>query len=368
MQGKVSWWYNWAVTPELSVRDHYEDYDIDFVPMAWNGAFNETALREFLDEHPNVKYLLGFNEPNFAEQANLTPQQAADLWPRLEAIADDYNLKLVAPAVNYSPGNVDIPGTEDDWSPWEYLDAFFEACEGCRVDYIAVHCYMKYAGAFEWFIGEFERYDRPIWVTEWASWDEGGPANVGEQMDYLASTVRWMENNPNVYRYSWFIGRTDGGPSAFPYLDILAGDGQLSPLGGLYTAIPAENYRHTLPGRIEAEGAHSQTNFSHRATADTSGYVDLVAGANASAEFKVHVTQAGNYQLNLRVASAETDRELRVLLNDTQLMTRDDIQTGGEQVWQTLSANITLTAGDHGLILEVPTANLAINWLEVSPL
>ena len=103
MQGKVSWWYNWAVTPELPVRDHYEDYDMDFVPMAWNGAFNETALREFLDEHPNVKYLLGFNEPNFAEQANLTPQQAADLWPQLEAIADDYNLKLVAPAVNYSP-------------------------------------------------------------------------------------------------------------------------------------------------------------------------------------------------------------------------------------------------------------------------
>ena len=368
MQGKVSWWYNWAVTPESAVRDYYEDYDVDFVPMVWNGAFNETALREFLDEHPSAKYLLGFNEPNFAEQANLTPQQAADLWPQLEAIADDYNLKLVAPAVNYSPGNVDIPGTDDDWSPWEYLDAFFEACEGCRVDYIAVHCYMKYAGAFEWFIGEFERYDRPIWVTEWASWDEGGPANVGEQMDYLASTVRWMEANPNVYRYSWFIGRTDGGPSAFPYIDILAGDGQLSPLGGLYTAIPAEDYRHTLPGRIEAEGAHSQINFTHRATADTSGYVDLVAANNATAEFKAHVTQAGNYQLSLRVASAEPHPELRVLLDDAPLVTLNNIQTGGEQVWQTLSANITLSAGNHSLQLEIPTANLAINWLEVSPL
>ncbi len=82
----------------------------------------------------------------------------------------------------------------------------------------------------------------------------------------------------------------------------------------------------------------------------------------------MHVTHAGNYQLNLRVASAETDRELRVLLNDTPLVALDNIQTGGEQVWQTLSANITLTAGDHSLLLEVPTANLAINWLEVSPL
>ena len=164
------------------------------------------------------------------------------------------------------------------------------------------------------------------------------------------------------------IGRTDGGPSIFPYIDILAGDGHLSPLGGLYTAIPAENYRHPLPGRIEAEGAHSQTNFTHRATADTSGYVNLVAGANASAEFKVHVTQTGNYQLSLRIASAETHPELRVLLDNASLATLNNIQTGGEQVWQTLSANITLNAGNHSLQLEIPTANLAINWLEVSPL
>lgn len=363
MQGKVKWWYNWAATPENAVKNNYADYGFDFVPMAWNGNFNETALREFLTNHPDVKYLLGFNEPNFAEQANLTPQQAADLWPTLEAIADDYNLKLVAPAVNYSPGNVDIPGTNDDGNPWEYLDAFFEACEGCRVDYIAVHCYMKYSSAFEWFIGEFERYNKPIWVTEWASWDEGGPANVGEQMNYLASTVRWLEANEKVHRYSWFIGRTSGGASAHPYIDILAGDGVLTPLGGLYTAIPSSDYRYAVPGKFEMEGAHTQSGFTHRATTDASGYVDLISANNSWAEFKIHVNESKTYQLKFRVISESASRKIDVLVDNNPLATVNLNQAGN---WQTYTISVDLTAGDHSLRVEADLANIIINWIEIS--
>lgn len=363
MQGKVKWWYNWAVTPESAVASEYVNYGFEFVPMAWNGNFNETALRTYLSNHPEVEYLLGFNEPNFLEQANLTPQQAADLWPRLEAIADDYNLKLVAPAVNYSPGNVDIPGTEDDWSPWEYLDAFFEACEGCRVDYIAVHCYMKYSGAFEWFIGEFEKYNKPIWVTEWAAWDEGGPNNVGEQMDYLASTVRWLEANSSVHRYSWFIGRTSGGASAHPYIDILAGNGVLTPLGGLYTAIPSTEYRYSIPGKLEAEGAHSQSKFTHRTTTDSSGYVDLVSTNAAWAEYKIHVSEAGTYEFNLRLINTLADRKIDILVDSAALVSIDLDQSSN---WQTYTTSASLTAGDHTLRIEADLASVIINWIEIS--
>lgn len=367
MQGKVRWWYNWGIMPESAVRDNYADYGFDYVPMTWGANFNENDLRNFLNNHPNVKYLLGFNEPNFVEQANLTPQQAADLWPRLEAIAEDYDLKLVAPAVNYSPGGVDIPGTDDDWSPWEYLDAFFEACDGCKVDYIAVHSYMKYSSAFEWFIGEFEnKYNLPIWVTEWAAWDDGGPANVGEQMDFLASTVRWMEANPNVYRYSWFIGRSDGGPTAFPFIDILAGNGALSPLGGLYTAIPSSNYRYAVPVKIEAEGAHRQSGFTHETTADTSGYVNLVNAGNAWAEYKIVVNQAGTHQFDFRLASATSNRQLNLLLNGGTLANVSNVHTGGRQAWQTFSVQANLPVGEHTLRLETSTNNLGINWLEIS--
>jgi len=221
LEGGINWWYNWYVEPDSQVANQYEDHNIEFVPMAWDENFDEPRLRAFLDTHPNVKYLLGFNEPNFAEQANLTPAEAAAQWPRVEAIADEYNLKIVGPAVNYSPGNVDIPNTDEDSDPWVYLDAFFAACEDCRVDYIAVHTYMKWDTAVDWFVGEFERYGKPIWVTEWAGWDEGGFSSVEGQMDYLAKTVRNMESNANVFRYAWFVGRTDGGANTFPYIDIL---------------------------------------------------------------------------------------------------------------------------------------------------
>ncbi|CAN0554626.1 unnamed protein product, partial [Ectocarpus sp. 8 AP-2014] len=50
-------------------------------------------------------YLLGFNEPNYGEQANLTPQEAADLWPQVRQQADDLGMELVSPAVNFCYGN-----------------------------------------------------------------------------------------------------------------------------------------------------------------------------------------------------------------------------------------------------------------------
>ncbi|VUD69279.1 hypothetical protein TDB9533_04646 [Thalassocella blandensis] len=369
LQNGMSWWYNWSVVPDNAVSSSYADYGMEFVPMAWNGEFNETQLRNYLDQHPDVKYLLGFNEPNFAEQANLTPQQAAAAWPTLEAIAHDYNLKLVAPAVNYSPGNVDIPGTDDDWDPWLYLDAFFEACEGCQVDYIAVHCYMKYSGAFEWFIGEFERYGKPVWVTEWASWDEGGPANVGEQIDYLTSTVRWMEANPNVYRYSWFIGRTDGGASEFPYLDILGEDGTLTPMGKVYTGIPSAGYVYPVPGRLEAESAHRQTGFQHEITEDVSGNVNLGWTDNEDwLEFEIEVESSASYALSVRVATESSDRAIDVMLDGEQLTTIDFGNTGGLQSWQTVTVQTPLAKGQHTLRLVATTGGFNLNWIEISAL
>jgi len=368
MRGKISWWYNWSETPEASAGSNIAQHNVDFIPMTWNGAFNENRLRAYLDDHPEVKYLLGFNEPNFAEQANMTPQQVADAWPRLEAIAADYNLKLVGPAVNYSPGNVPIPGTDDHWDPWKYLDAFFAACQGCKVDYVAVHSYMKWPGAFEWFIGEFERYGLPIWVTEWAAWDEGGPANVGEQMDFLAQTVRWLEANPMVHRYSWFIGRSEGGATAHPFLDILGANGEFTPMGGLYAEIPSLEYRHAVPGVVPAQGAHRQSEFRHQTTTDTDGYVNLVSNnASAWAEYHVRVAQAGTYDLSVRVASNNANSALDVLLDGAALARVDSVNTGGVNAWQTLTVPVTLSAGEHRLRLAPTTAGVRLNWFELTP-
>ncbi len=366
MQNNVRWWYNWSEAPEAAVEGAYEELGYDFVPMAWDENFDDNRLRSYLDAHPNVKYILGFNEPNFIEQANLTPAQAAAQWPRIEAIARDYNLKIVAPAVNFSPGQVDIPGTDDDSSPWAYLDAFFAACPNCQVDYIAIHCYMKEAANVEWFVGEFERYGKPLWLTEWASWDDGGPANVNQQMDYLATTVRMLEAKQSVHRYAWFIGRWDGADT-FPFLDVLGNDGELTPLGGLYTSIPSLDYHYSVPARIEAEGAHTNIGFQHEPTFDvTGGSVNLCwADSGDRLEYKINVENAGTYTLDLRLATALNSRSLNILLDGNPLYTQTIDSTGGWQSWNTFSRQVQLPSGNHTLSIEVMTDDININWLEI---
>src|SRR5688572_1946209 len=44
----VSWYYNWYHQPEAAVINTYDDYGFDYVPMAWNGSFNKTAMHNFL--------------------------------------------------------------------------------------------------------------------------------------------------------------------------------------------------------------------------------------------------------------------------------------------------------------------------------
>ena len=75
----VSWWYNWSPSPDTGVAGIFIDKNIDFVPMAWNGNPNMSVLENFYSTHPNAKYLLGFNEPNATDQANMTPSQAANV-------------------------------------------------------------------------------------------------------------------------------------------------------------------------------------------------------------------------------------------------------------------------------------------------
>lgn len=51
----VSWWYNWYHHPESEVIGTYSNYDLDFVPMAWNADFKKDGLRSFLKKSSRCK-------------------------------------------------------------------------------------------------------------------------------------------------------------------------------------------------------------------------------------------------------------------------------------------------------------------------
>jgi hypothetical protein len=228
----ISWWYNWSPQPESTAASVAPTVGVSFVPMVWGGTPNADTLAAQIPS--GAQYLLGFNEPNFKSQANKTPKQAAALWPVLEEVARRKNLKLVAPAVNYCGDCVSEDGTTFT-DPVVYLDAFFKACTNCKVDYIAVHWYACDVGALSWYIGLFKKYNKPIWLTEFACGDR--PHNeitLAVQKKYMTDAVNYLENEPAVFRYSWFSGRN----SEIPNINLLGNSGQLTELGQLYVSLP----------------------------------------------------------------------------------------------------------------------------------
>lgn len=230
----VTWYYDWGVEPPAVSQGQLSG--IEWVPMAWNAPAN---LTDFENRIPaGSLYLLGFNEPNFISQANMTPAQAAAAWPGLETIAASKGLKLVSPAVNWCGDCVD--GVTND--PTDWLDKFFAACPGCKVDYIAIHSYAPGAEALRSYIDKFRKYNKPLWITEFAPWDPPKPDHDGV-LEYMLEAIPILENDPAVFRYSWFATRVGSNPD----ISLLAGDGVLTKVGQLYAAMAFQGMTTDLP-------------------------------------------------------------------------------------------------------------------------
>lgn len=361
----ISWWYNWYHQPESSVASVYKNYGMDFVPMAWGKTFNEAGLRAFYASHPEARYLLGFNEPNFMSQANMKPSEAAAIWPKLEKIAKDFNLKIVGPAVNYSGDGVTENGVTYS-NPIAYLDAFFAACPNCQVDYIAVHNYMCYAGALSDYINQFKKYNKPIWLTEFACWDQA-TITLNMQKGLMMGAIDYLENEPMIFRYSWFTGNRSG---SSPYIDLFAPQsGKLTELGQLYVnfnPVHDPNAYSFIPARLEAENYNRMSGIAIEATGDISGMANVGwIDAGDWLEYNIDVPTTGNYTVFFRIsANAQTNLELRE--NSATIQTLQIPSSGGWQNWRTLQANISLAAGKHQLKLYTNKGMFNLNWLEIT--
>jgi hypothetical protein len=362
----ISWWYNWAAQPDYAIRNTYQNYNVDFAPMAWNSV-GISGVSSWADKDSLIKYILGFNEPNFKIQANMTPIQAAKAWPALQKIAKKHDLKIVGPAVNYcnKDGSVYENGIYYT-NPFTYLDDFFKACDTCQVDYIGLHWYGG-GNSIVNFIQDARKYKKPIWVTEFAAWDN--PATTSkDQIKYLAGTVNFLERDPDIYRYSWFIGRRQTGQTTYPFIDLYGADGMLTELGQMYMDIPVYDpeKRFTIPGRIETEEYYLTSGLFSEPTSDVDGFLNIGwTDANDWAEYKISVEKSGTYILNARVAG--TSQGVIHFLVDNQLKTTINTpNTGGWQIWRNVSKEIELTEGDHILKMLVKTAGFNINWVEIS--
>ena len=349
----VSWVYNWAPDNNNATLTQY---GIDFVPMAWSGL-DKTRVRAYLKNHPEVKYILGFNEPNFRAQADLTPTQAAAKWPDIEEIADEFGLKIVSPAVNHSP---DAPYQD----PVKWMDEFFAACTHCRIDHIAVHFYMTTVSAIQSNIERFKKYGKPIWLTEFCILEGGTPAS---QRHFMVETLNYLETDPDIYRYAWFKDRYKG--ISMNVLDAFK-EGVLTDLGTVFVNMSSydDDFYFTTEQQIPSVHYIRMKDAHIEKTTDVSGIINL-CDMNAPVswiDYNVDIPEAGEYNIFFRLSAEYPDEsEVYVSVEEKQI-TSLHFEKKGVNVWNTQSCKGTFSKGKQKIRIGFKQGGLRLNWWAIS--
>jgi hypothetical protein len=203
----ASWYYDWGATPSGIKTPR----GVAFVPMIKNPSnVNTTTLNEVRHEG---RYLLGFNEPDEANEAHMSVAQALKLWPRLEATG----MALGSPAVSY--------GTNSTTS---WIGQFMRGARArhYRVNFITVHWYGQHrwtnpaANVSElknYLEGTYRLYHLPIWITEYSliSFQGSKPAyaTANQEAAFLTAATKMLTGLPFVQRYAWYTltGKQGGG-------------------------------------------------------------------------------------------------------------------------------------------------------------
>jgi hypothetical protein len=240
-----SWNYSWGTE---RVAD--QPTSIEFMPMVWRGSsVEEMKKRLATDVVPaiktrKVKRLLGFNEPDKEEQANMPYTKALELWPTLEKLG----IPLCSPACA-NPEGVDDDSVQGVPGTW-MRDFMKEADKRrYRVDYIGVHWYGgTNAESFKVKLKRIhEKYGRrPLLITEFApaDWKTGGDIHKHKHkpeavLAFMKEILPWMEQQDWIAGYSWFSFKIDSPQGTSSALfDI---DGNLTACGKFYRSVTPQN-------------------------------------------------------------------------------------------------------------------------------
>ncbi|MBI1842660.1 MAG: discoidin domain-containing protein [Verrucomicrobia bacterium] len=232
----ASWSYNWGRDTGAALPE-----SVAFVPMQHNRWWPDWGtLPQYRSPwHTSAKavYVLGFNEPDHADQANMSVADAIALWPSLEAV----DLPLVSPAAANAYGG--------------WLGDFYAQAEAkhLRVDFTAVHWYGNPDpnNLINHLQSVYNTWGRPVWLTEFSCVDWGGGATWTEEDNYrfLAEFLWRAEDYVWLKRYAIFL--FSGDPPAAPWSrvgarsNMLKSDGQtLTAFGELYASWDGDRALH----------------------------------------------------------------------------------------------------------------------------
>lgn len=359
----ISWWYNWGSLPENDVNANYESLGVEYVPMAW-GKQSDADVQTFISKiKPGAKYLLAFNEPNFTDGARLTPQEAVNAWANVEKIAAAKNLEIVSASPAYNGPN-NYGGFSD---PVAWHDQFFLLCPNCKVDYIAFHSYDSSSGSVIGVTGNLKKYNRPVWVTEFAN---RVIQTAAQKTTFMKEIVASFENDPDIYRYSWFSGRVD--PT---WTDMLEGQllapesGVLKPIGTEYVNASYTAKKISIPGRIFANKHYRRKGTGLQNTTDSGTGQNVCFIENGDwNEFMLNVANAGTYNLTFRVASPTIPGKFDIIVNGVVTKTDETFPaTGGYQTYADKIVNgVNLPQGEVYLKIKFKSNDMNFNYIDVT--
>lgn len=168
---------------------------------------------------------MGPNEPNEPSQSNMSPQDAAGLWKQYLEPLHDNGYTLISPACTNAPsGKI-------------WMQKFFENCQGCHVDQVAVHFYGTDAQALIDYVEDmYATFGKQIWVTEFACQDFSGGKQSNQQQvtEFMQKVTAYMDHTDKVGQYFAFGALTNMG-NVNPKNQLLNPSGSgLTALGELY--------------------------------------------------------------------------------------------------------------------------------------
>ncbi|KAJ6149575.1 hypothetical protein N7471_000774 [Penicillium samsonianum] len=195
--GSISWAYNWGGSVSGSLPTN-----VEFVPMLWGPNFFGgwvTAIESALSS--GSSYILGFNEPDMASQANMSPSDAASYYM---TYITPYSgqAKLISPSVTSST---------DTGAGLSWFESFIGSCSSCGISGLAVHWYGNTADEFKSFVTQAvdtaSKYNlSEVWITEFAlNADMNGAMDASATAAFLNEVIPWLDSQTGVARYSYFM-------------------------------------------------------------------------------------------------------------------------------------------------------------------
>lgn len=199
----AGWYYTWGTGV-----GNPDGFDAKHYPMIWGGTPSASTINNLRSRNP--EYLLGFNEPERTDQANMTVAQAIASWTVISNGFASTSTKLVSPAV------ADTGGASGGQA---WLASFMSqaAANNLRVDAVAFHWYgvsnpNDPAGAASSFLSRvqsyYNSYNKPVFITEFAIHDWGGAYTDAQIIEanrqFLNIVIPELESRSYVAGYSWY--------------------------------------------------------------------------------------------------------------------------------------------------------------------